>query len=67
MSSIETLRGILVAGTVVAAVVAFVLQSWLAAGVLVVAVAVHGAATPIVRKRARMARTAPAAPPVERF
>lgn len=62
MSSIETLRGILVAGAVVAALVALVSGMWLPAGVLVVAVGVHGVATPVVRKRAR-AGQAPAATP----
>lgn len=64
MSSIETLRGILVAGTVVAMLVAMIAGMWLPAAVLVVAVAVHGVATPFVRARAR-AREAPVAPPAQ--
>lgn len=52
MSSIETLRAVLVAGAVVAAAVAAMAGLWLPAGVLVVAVAVHGVLTPYIRRQA---------------
>ena len=52
MSSIETLRAVLVASAVVAAVVAAMAGLWLPAGVLVVAVAVHGVLTPYIRRQA---------------
>lgn len=59
MSSIEMLRGILVASAVVAALVAMIAGMWLPASVLVVAIGVHGFATPFVRSRARAASPAP--------
>ncbi|GEM_PF-6934948 len=52
MSSIETLRGVLVAGAVAAAVLAALLGQWLPAAVLAVAVLIHGVLTPYVRRQA---------------
>lgn len=52
MSSIETLRAILVTGAVVAAIVAMITGFWIAAFVLAFAVGVHGVATPVIRRRA---------------
>lgn len=60
MSSIETLRGILVASAVVAIIVALIGGLWLPAGVLAVAVLVHGVLTPMVRRRSRADGIAPA-------
>ncbi|MFO8075468.1 MAG: hypothetical protein ACQETV_05295 [Actinomycetota bacterium] len=55
MSSIETLRGVLVAGAVAAAVLAALLGLWLPAAVLAVGVLIHGVLTPYVRRQARPA------------
>lgn len=62
MSAIETLRAILVAGAVVAAVVATTYGRWITAAVLLGAVAVHGYTTLYLR-RLRLARTARSSPP----
>lgn len=63
MSSIETLRAILVAGAVVAMVVAMITGFWLAALVMAFGVAVHGVATPFVRRRSAVTNPATVAPP----
>lgn len=52
MSSIETLRAVLVASAVVAAAVAAMAGLWLPAGVLMIAVVVHGVLTPYIRRQA---------------
>ena len=59
MSSIETLRGVLVVGAVVAAIVAALAGQWLPFGVLVVAITIHGVLTPYIRRRAPVAADEP--------
>lgn len=54
MQTLETLRGVLIAGAVFALVVAVFLGLWLPAVVLAVAVVVHGVFTPFIRRQARL-------------
>lgn len=62
MQTLETLRGVLIAGAVFALVVAVFLGLWLPAVVLAVAVLVHGVLTPFIRRQAPAQGTP--APPV---
>ena len=59
MSSIETLRAVLVASAVLAAVVAGMAGLWLPAGVLLFGVLVHGILTPYIRRQAPQAPQTP--------
>lgn len=52
MASLNALRGLLVAGAAVAAVVAAVTGMWAVSALMLVAVAVHGAGTVWLRRRA---------------
>lgn len=52
MASMNALRGVLIAGAVVAGVVAAVAGRWSVTALMVVAVAVHGAGTLWLRHRA---------------
>lgn len=60
MSSLNALRGLLVAGAAVAGVVAAVGGRWSVSALMVVAVAVHGVGTLWLRQR----RPAPSLPPI---
>lgn len=51
MASVNALRGLLVAGAVVAGVLAVVAGRWSVAGLMLVGVAVHGLATVWLRQR----------------
>lgn len=61
MASLNALRGLLVAGAVVAGLLAAVAGRWSVVGLMLVAVAVHGLGTLWLRQRAASA-TAAAAP-----
>lgn len=52
MASLNALRGLLVAGAAVAAVVAAVTGMWAVSALMLVAVAVHGVGTVWLRRRA---------------
>lgn len=66
MSAIETLRAILVAGAVVAAVIAALYGLWLTVVVLVAAVGVHGFVTLHLRRlRLAHATRPPGTPPAD--
>lgn len=61
MASLNALRGLLVAGAAVAAVVAAVTGMWAVSALMLVAVAVHGAGTVWLRRRAAAGASLPPA------